>query len=633
MRISLNHLKKYILDTEIEDISNILIQLGHEHEILDKKIFDIEFTPNRGDCLSVYGLSRDLKNHLNFVSDIDIYDKNIEELNINFLNKNPIDCSNISFLEIHIDGKKDTYSDYLESYFNDLKINKVNFFTDISNYLNYEIGHPTHCYDLSKISGEISFEKLHNDTSFKTIHGKFIDLQKNDNVFICNGNVIALAGIMGGYSTACDENTRSVLVECAYFNPESISGKATKYKLSSDAAYKFERGVDPLSNNDVLRRYIKIVEDHANIKSLKIKHYNFNKFLKVYLENDHERINTILGTNIERKVHNKILHNLGFDIELNKIGIPSYRTDIKNINDIAEEIARIVGYNNIKPMPIKVNSKKESNINSFFLQNIKSYFIKNNFYEVINNPFSSHGHENSIKVDNPLDSNYRFLRTNLKESLIKNLKYNLNRQHESIKLFEISNVYQNDAASRKIGLICSGRNAMDYENFSKNISINEVAKILSPFENYASIEIEKIEYSSIDVKGKGSAFYCEIELTKPIIEFFEENEIAIKPIDFFPLYKKVSDFPSSYRDISFAATTEESLNRLIGLIESFELNFLKEKFIFDYYVDSKNKIIKIGYRFIFQSLNKTLNDDEIDKEINKIAEKTLQINDISIPGM
>ena len=87
MRISINHLKKYILDTEIEDISNILIQLGHEHEILDKKIFDIEFTPNRGDCLSVYGLSRDLKNHLNFASDIDIYDKNIEELNINFINK------------------------------------------------------------------------------------------------------------------------------------------------------------------------------------------------------------------------------------------------------------------------------------------------------------------------------------------------------------------------------------------------------------------------------------------------------------------------------------------------------------------------------------------------------------------
>ena len=185
-----------------------------------------------------------------------------------------------------------------------------------------------------------------NISPFKTLLGKSINLDKDEKVFKSNDEIINFAGIMGSESTKCSNSSTTALVECAFFNPDMIIGKTIKYDLLSDAAYKFERGVDICFQDFALRRFIQIVKDHVKVKSISIQTYYNSDFKNKYVEKNYKKINQILGTNIENKEIDDILKKLGFEIS-DQIMIPSWRLDIESINDLAEEIARVIGYDNI----------------------------------------------------------------------------------------------------------------------------------------------------------------------------------------------------------------------------------------------------------------------------------------------
>ena len=159
-----------------EDLSRKLFQLGHEHEI-DGDIFNMELTPNRGDCLSLIGLSRDLSVFFGKSNSIDLFGDDFEPLKINFENLSPKDCPKISFLEIEIEDSKVEYKPYLQNYFCALGLNKANLFTDISNYISYETGQPTHCYDASKMGGKLVFHETEKNVEFETLLDKKLLLQ------------------------------------------------------------------------------------------------------------------------------------------------------------------------------------------------------------------------------------------------------------------------------------------------------------------------------------------------------------------------------------------------------------------------------------------------------------------------
>ena len=411
MKILFSHLKEYLNeDLDIEAISESLFHLGHENEF-ENGILDIEFTPNKGDCLSVYGLARDLNSlhQVNFGTNI--YEDKISELDYDFLNKEKRFCPNIHFLKIEIENLKDQYQPYLEEYFTKLNITKNNFFTDISNYVSYEIGQPTHCYDFEKVKEGMCLTSISENSIFKTLLDKDIELMPGEKVFMKNNEVINFAGIMGGQSTKCDKSTKTALVECAFFNPDMIIGKSIKYDLVSDAAYKFERGVDINFQEFALRRFINVVNDHADIKSISIKSEISYQFNNREINRDYFRINNILGTNLDQKNIDKILSNLGFLINNNFI-VPSWRTDIESVNDLAEEIARVIGYDQIKPSNLPI-LKKSPNYSSLSKVNaVRNYLINKGFNEVINDPFVAKNDAKSVKVDNPLDSNRGYLRLN-----------------------------------------------------------------------------------------------------------------------------------------------------------------------------------------------------------------------------
>ena len=449
MKIKFEHIAQNIKETvSIDDISSKLFQLGHEHEI-HNNIFDIEFTPNRGDCLSIKGILRDLAAFYTVNDRKDLFEGEINTFPINFKNNYIEACQTISFLRIEIGDNIKEYQNDLKNYFNDLQLNKNNFFTDISNYLSYETGQPTHCYDAKKIDGEIVLENYESEYDLETLLDKNIKLTNSNAVFKIDKKIINLAGVVGDKSTSCTSKTREVIIECAYFNPEIIIGKSIKYDIKSDAAHKFERGVDPSSHEYVLRRFINIVKDHTEIKRLELFSETYKEPEKITINLDVKKINKILGISIAKDDYIEHLIKLGFEVNNTKIIVPSHRSDIKHENDLAEEVARIIGYDNI---PVaKLELPKLSNKKTFLEERkLKQILINDGFYEVINFPFTSVNDNNSLTVDNPLDSNKKYLRKNLRHSLIENLLFNERRQQDSVKLFEISDIYEMDFEKNKL---------------------------------------------------------------------------------------------------------------------------------------------------------------------------------------
>ena len=631
MKIHINHLKRFIKDDiNADELSEKLMQLGHENTY-QKGIFDLEITPNRGDCLSIKGILRELNNFYNVDPAFKIFDGKIEELDFNFINCSEKDCPVINFLHIEVDKIPSQYKSYLQSYFDELNINKNNFFTDISNYVSYEQGNPTHCYDLEKVGGQLILEKLKKKGSFKTLTGKSIDLRESDLVFTNGKNVLNLAGVMGGESTSCNNYTKKVLIECAFFKPKSLIGKSIKYDLNSEAAYKFERGVDPLMLENALRRFISIVEDHTKITKLSLYQKIYKDYERKYIENDKSKVEKILGIEIKDDIYTKILENLGFSMD-EKIIIPSFRHDVDDLNHIAEEVARVIGYNKIPLKNLDILSREpHQNKNE---DTLRLLLANKGFYETINYPFESEEETSSLKLDNPLDSNKPFLRTSIANSLIRNLEYNERRQKDSIKLFEISNLYElgdDLIEKRKLAIIMTGRIGQNYKDFNKFIDLEYSKKVLLEISEDFS-DVEEIPRSIVNSKNNTKIFFAEIDLCNLSIN--EDTESLKSLIKFNNIvYSDISEYPSTKRDLSFLIKDNSKKKVLLLMLESFNNKLLKEKFMFDLYEDPKSGNIKVGYRFIFQSDLKTLTDEEVDKVINAIVESTLEIDGIEIPGL
>ena len=476
MKIVYSHLLNFLKKKpSLAELSDKLFQLGHEHEI-EGEVLDLEITPNRGDCLSLKGIARDLNHFYKADLDTEHYDADIPESDFSFENKAEDLCPNISFVEIEVEGKVKAYAPYLESYFQDLKLNKNNLFTDISNYLAYETGQPTHCYDATKINGPLVLEKRNKQEKFKTLLGSEIELKGENLVFTINDVAVDLAGTMGDESTSCSENTMKVLVECAYFKPEEILGKARQYNLNSEASYKFERGVDFLAQEQVLRRFIAIVSDHVKIKSLALKTEQRKKD-KREVEFDSERLNKIIGTDLTETEQKEYLNSLYFKID-DKVVVPSHRSDIDQLNDLAEEVTRMIGYDNIasKALALPVKAKK---IEANFEDLCRSYLINNGFFEVVNFPFNDNQDEAAISVDNPLDKQRSKMRVCITKSIKENVVFNQNRQKDSIKFFEFSDIYTKDGNENKLAVIVSGRTNKNFKEFNAQLDYSYLKGLIN----------------------------------------------------------------------------------------------------------------------------------------------------------
>ncbi|MDA8673828.1 phenylalanine--tRNA ligase subunit beta [Gammaproteobacteria bacterium] len=635
MKIAYSHLSQYIEENPtIEQISNSLFQLGHEHEI-DGGIFDMEFTPNRGDCLSLNGLLRDLAVFYKVDFKQEIYKENLEDLQIDFENLSKNICPQISFLKIEIENVPEVYKGSLGNYFKDLSLNKNNFFTDLSNYLSYETGQPTHCYDASSMIGKLVFHEIEKNEEFETLLDKKITLKGKNSVFSLNDNVINLAGIVGGKSTSCSNNTKTVIVECAFFQPEAIIGKSVKYDIQSEASHKFERGVDPECHDKVMRRFIKVVGEHTDIKEMSIFSYKSRDNPIHKLSVNIQKINQIIGINISEKEYLNYLSKLGFVVEGGFIKVPSFRSDVKTQNDLAEEVARVIGYDNIPTSEISIPKNEKTNPKDLE-DKLRLFLLDHGFYEVINSPFVSFpAGEEAIRVDNPLDSNREYLRTNITSSLIENLLFNERRQKDSIKLFEISDVYSSSNGinkKRKLSIIASGRVGLNFEDFSKKINKKYLTALFQELLPNEIFNFEILSRDLLDTKIKNEIVALEVDVDKLSSDILLYKEVS-KPPESFAQYSPISELPSSFKDISYSIKDYNKIGELQDLLLNYQSEIIKNVYIFDYFKNEKQKEIKIGFRFIFESKKATLSSAEIELVYNDLVTRSLKISGISIPGM
>jgi phenylalanyl-tRNA synthetase beta chain len=635
MKVLYTHLLDNMVEKpSINDLSESLFQLGHEHEI-ENGIFDLELTPNRGDCLSLNGLLRDLNLFYESNNIKEIYEKDINKLDLKFTNNAQEACPKISFLKIEIESVPQYYNDELDSYFSGLDIKKNNFFTDISNFLSYESGQPTHCYEANKVEKGLTLDFSKDKQEFQTLLDKTIDIEPENLVFFNDKKeIINLAGIIGGANTCCNAETKSVIIECAYFNPEIILGKAVKFSINSEAAHKFERNVDPNSHDYVLRRFIKIVQDHAEIINLEFSFYDYSKTHNKVVDFNVDKINKILGTDLAKEDCKNYLQSFGFVIKESLIHIPSYRQDINTINDISEEIARAVGYNKIIPKELKIKTSKIKHTQNTNEIKLKNLLVSNGFCEVINDPFTIDHSNDSIKVDNPLDANRRFLRTSLKNSLLQNLFYNERRQQDSIKLFEISDIYSLSPKNNKtlLGIIVSGRVNKNYIDFTKKLNKEYLVNFLSKYiDNKIDAKVEVISRDKIKSKSKNPIAFIEIALDESLQINYHDSEKKIQELN--TKYIPVSEYPSSTRDLSFLISDFSMSNLLQEKLLNTKTDLLKEVFMFDYFINEDKEEIKIGFRFVFQSSKATITDEEVNSTMSKIIEDTKLINGVTIPGV
>ena len=591
--------------------------------------------PTEGTCLSINGLLRDLAVFYTVDLNQEVFTEKLNELRLDFENLSETNCPKISFLKLEIDQVPETYKNGLDNYFIDLSLNKNNFFTDVSNYLSYETGQPTHCYDANTMSGKLLFHEIEKNEEFETLLDKKITLTGKNSVFSLNGNVINLAGIVGGKSTSCSNNTKTVIIECAFFKPEAIIGKSVKYDIQSDASHKFERGADPECHDRVLRRFIKVVSEHTNIKEMSIISYKSRDNPTYKLPVNIQKINQIIGMNINEKVYLSYLSKLGFVTNEGFIKVPSFRSDIKTQNDLSEEVARVIGYDNIPSLDINI-PKNEKTKHKDIEDKLRFFLLDHGFYEVINSPFvRCPAEEEAIRVDNPLDSNREYLRTNITNSLVENLLFNERRQKDSIKLFEISDLYSSSngiSKKRKLSVIASGRVGENYKDFSKKINKKYLVMLFQEILPNEVFDFKIISRELLDTKIKNEIVSLEADINSFSSDILSYKERSQSP-ESFAQYSPISDLPSSIKDISYSIKDYSKTQELQDLLLNYKSDIVKNIYIFDYFKNEKQEEIKIGFRFTFQSKKATLNSAEIELVYNDIVNKSLSISGISIPGM
>ena len=278
----------------------------------------------------------------------------------------------------------------------------------------------------------------------------------------------------------------------------------------------------------LLRRFIQIVADHAKIIKAEIFLILRVIFIKKELEINFSKINSILGTNENNHEYKDALMKLGFNFD-KCIRVPSYRNDINNQNDLAEEFARVIGYNKIIPKSISLPKIKDNKLDTVE-RNIKSFLIENGFFEVINFPFCNDSNKDAIKVDNPLDSNREYLRTNVIDSLVSNIIYNEKRQKDSIKIFEISDIYSSTdiLVDKKLAIAVSGRRGHNYKDFNKQLDDKYIANLFQELGINLDEEILNIPKDNLDSKLKTKIFAVELSIKGYSREFYQELILKVQ---------------------------------------------------------------------------------------------------------
>ena len=630
---------------------------------LDDEVIDFELTANRGDLLSILGLAYEVGTlYSKDIKPIDLsYTETGEDINNSFKISVKTDKC-FTFLSrkvLNIEIKESPK--FIKNRLIASGIRPINNIVDISNYVMLETGQPMHFYDADKVEGEIGVRFAKEGELLKTLDEKERVLSATDLIIVNkNDEAIGLAGVMGGYNTEIENTTKNIVIESAIFDSFSVRYTSKKI-LRSESSNRFEKGLDVNRCYMAMDRACNLLEKYASgTVNTGLCEYNTLSKENKTIEIKVSFINKILGFEIPKEEIISIFNRLKFEVtsegENLIVSVPSRRIDIEIKEDLVEEVGRIYGVEKVKGKLPDTDSKP--GYVDTYLRDIKHKlaFLGLNetlTYTLVNqNESKAYTNEEfeSIKILDPMTEERMYLRYSLIPSLYSVYEYNKSRNNKNISIFEIGKSFKRETEeckeTYKLSALMSGKY---YEDISKNNNVDfyvvkgVIEELLdyhgyngrySFVEDYSLKELHPYQSAIIMVNGINVGFIGKLNpnITKEDVYVFEINLEVLRNINSGKIkYKELSKYPSVEKDVSFI--TEDNINSLDieTAIKKASSNILKEVKVVDVYKDENKS--SITYKMIFESFDRTLTDEEVLSEFNKIIDTVCKKFNIKIKNM
>ncbi len=625
---------------------------------LDDLSIELDLTPNRGDCLGMIGLAREVgvlaRKDVNNPDQVAVVASCKDKFPITITAKD--ECPRYLGRVIKNINLNATSPFWMQEKLRRSGLRSIDPIVDVTNFVLMELGQPMHAFDYEKLNGGIDVRMAESNEKLTLLDGKEVSLNPDIMVIADQEKAVAMAGIMGGLNTAVTDTTKNVFLECAYFSPLTIAGRARSFGMHTDASHRYERGVDYQLQQRAMERatelLLEIVGGEAGPVTEAIG--NLPDAPKVRLK--HQSVPDQLGIEMERSEIREILERLGFIVfedndEFIELEVPSYRFDVSIEADLIEELARIYGYNNVPEtlgmgqqvlatapeaeLPLRTICQQ---LAALGYQEIVTYsFIDPNFSELVMGP----GFE-AIPLQNPISEDLSVMRGSLIPGLLSTFQYNANRQQSRLRLFETGLVFQSDEGDIQQKAVIGGLISGDRlpENWSNNREISDFYDLKGDVEALLSLNGESSQFSFesaektgfhpgqcaqvLDDKGNEIGYLGALH---PVIAREMDVDAAVYMFELsldelqkaeLPKANALSKFPEVSRDMAIVIDENITSGEILRNVQKNAGDFLVSSKIFDVYqgdaVAKGKKSIALG--LTWQHPSRTLSDDEINTIIS-----------------
>ena len=641
-------------------------------DLYTDQVFEIGLTPNRADAMSHLGVARDLYAGLLQMEEMQtkmntpsVSDFHVDERTFNIKievadHKQVPRYAGITITDLKIEESPDWLQHKLKS----IGLGPINNVVDITNYILHGLGQPLHAFDADKIKGDkVLVKNLPTGTKFMGLDG-VERLLHEDDIMICDGesNPMCIGGVFGGLTSGVTEETKTIFLEAAYFNPVSVRKTAKRHALNTDASFRFERGINPNAVVYALKRAAiwiaqiangKIVSDVTDLYPVKIEDFQVNF--------SYEKAFKLIGEEIPADTIKDILASL--DIKINHqtesglgLTIPAYRVDVTREADIVEEILRVYGYNNVE-IPEKIKTSVSSS-NKWSPEKIEqvaaSFLIANGIFESMSNSLSKPEYsdasdtidkEKNVEILNALSGDLSVMRQSMLFGLLEGLSYNINRKNNNLKMFEFGNTYHKYdsgyAEDKHLSIAITGNRTGDHWAQANKVSdVFYLKGVVKSLMERLGITGLKYARTKNDIFSEGISLQLgkvkivEFGVVKSTIlkKFGIKQEVLFADFNWNNVISnvgkkkiKISElpkYPEVKRDLALLLDEKVDFIDLYNYAFQTERKLLKNVDLFDVYMGDKLPEGKKSYAlsFILQDDQKTLTDKQIDKIMTKLQE-------------
>ncbi|MDD1387955.1 phenylalanine--tRNA ligase subunit beta [Pediococcus pentosaceus] len=651
-------------DSHVKPGDSVMEALGMDDDVIDTSV-----TPNRGDMFSMNGNAHEIAAILDQKANFEVLKVQDEQKSADTLAdqiKVEIDEQDVTpvYKLMAIENVKIAPSPFwLQTTLMKAGIRPINNVVDVTNYIMLKYGQPLHAYDLDQLKGQtISVAPAGENVKFTTLDDEKRDLRPEDLVITADGTPIAMAGVMGGMATEVSDQTQNIVIEAAIFDPIKIRKTARYHNLHSEAAMRFERGIDYSSLDDALNEAASLVADFSQGKVMSgVVVGNDTKLNPESITIALARINKILGTSLTSEEVVAIFDRLGFSTELDatkqtfKVTVPVRRWDIHIEADLLEEVARIFGYDNL-PVTLptgdptigqltteqKLMRASRTVMEGLGLTQAMSYGLTT----IAKSQQFVKGDHELVKVDWPMTKDREALRMNLISGLLDDIAYNKARSVENVALYEQGRVFYGNGQAQPeeiehiAGAITGSMQAKSWNEKEKPVTFFDVKGIVEQYLKNVAVAGEVSYVADHDRQGMHPGRTADVLLDGDVIGFIGQihpttaEEFKIKETYVFELnltkiihaekklqhYDVISKYPAITRDIAILVNKEVSNTEVLNVInETKQKNLIKVE-LFDVY-EGKNleKGMKsLAYQFTYQDTNDTLQEDAINDEFSKV---------------